>query len=151
MLLSALCISKFYADELEDFRNMDIESAIQIVVLKLISLSIDDDEDDGAESGMKLPCKTENGMIVPYKEKLKPPKVLLDPQTLKVWNRTMFPEDGEALDPDEEEQWKHERELFSGRVDSFIARMHLTLGTCLQLYNHNYKAIFHSYFIITEF
>lgn len=72
------------------------------------------------------------GMIVPYEgRKRKPrPKVELDPETNRVWNLLMGKE-GSGLEEDhkdKEKWWQEEREVFSGRANSFIARMHLVQG-----------------------
>ncbi|XP_050210338.1 transcriptional activator DEMETER [Mercurialis annua] len=77
-----------------------------------------------------------DGTLVPYAglefiKKRKPrPKVDLDPETERVWNLLMWKEEDESLqDTDEKNQhWEEERRIFHGRVDSFIARMHLVQG-----------------------
>uniref|UniRef100_A0A803NWS7 HhH-GPD domain-containing protein n=1 Tax=Cannabis sativa TaxID=3483 RepID=A0A803NWS7_CANSA len=78
-----------------------------------------------------------NGPVVPYGgfefiKKRKPrPKVDLDPETNRIWNLLMGKEgseDQEGTDKKKEKWWEEERKVFSGRVDSFIARMHLVQG-----------------------
>ncbi|XWS66286.1 hypothetical protein CRYUN_Cryun05aG0186400 [Craigia yunnanensis] len=74
--------------------------------------------------------------VVPYKgfefiKKRKPrPKVDLDPETNRIWNLLMGKEreDIEGTDKEKEKWWEEERRVFHGRVDSFIARMHLVQG-----------------------
>ncbi|KAG9160868.1 hypothetical protein Leryth_008687 [Lithospermum erythrorhizon] len=76
-----------------------------------------------------------NGSVVPYKEPIKRrkprPKVNLDPETNRLWNLLMWNEGSEStenMDKDTEERWEEERKVFRGRIDSFIARMHLVQG-----------------------
>ncbi|KAK4279562.1 hypothetical protein QN277_011325 [Acacia crassicarpa] len=80
--------------------------------------------------------KGENS-IVPYEgfdftKKRKPrPKVDLDPETERTWKLLMDKDGSEGLegnDKEKEKWWEEEREVFRGRVDSFIARMHLVQG-----------------------
>ena len=77
-----------------------------------------------------------DGAIIPYEIK-KPkarPKVDLDSETERVWKLLMGP--GQAVEPDESKAkwWEEEREVFRGRADSFIARMHLVQGTTRHCY-----------------
>lgn len=66
-------------------------------------------------------------------KKRKPrPKVDLDPETNRVWKLLMGKEGDEGLEETNKEKdiwWENERKVFRGRVDSFIARMHLVQGT----------------------
>ncbi|KAK9123976.1 hypothetical protein Sjap_013578 [Stephania japonica] len=95
------------------------------------------------EARNKMPTEEHNvlvpyvhGQIVPYEglfdpaKKRRPrPKVDLDPETDRVWKLLMYKggiDDNE--DADKEKQWEEERQIFRGRVDSFIARMHLIQG-----------------------
>ncbi|XP_047324333.1 uncharacterized protein LOC124927883 isoform X2 [Impatiens glandulifera] len=78
--------------------------------------------------------------VVPYegfdigKKKQQRPKVDLDPETDRVWKLLMGSKEGseanEAEDKDKasEKWWDEERKVFHGRVESFIARMHLVQG-----------------------
>ncbi|KAL2324901.1 hypothetical protein Fmac_023959 [Flemingia macrophylla] len=75
--------------------------------------------------------------VVPYQEfelvkKLKPrPKVDLDQETERTWKLLMGKggsEGPEGTDMEKEKWWEEERNVFHGRVDSFIARMHLIQG-----------------------
>lgn len=81
-----------------------------------------------------------DGAIIPYEiKKRKPrPKVDLDLETERVWKLLMGAEQ-DVGDSDERKAkwWEEEREVFRGRADSFIARMHLVQGTGIfQLFNH---------------
>ncbi|KAK4856828.1 hypothetical protein QYF36_021740 [Acer negundo] len=75
-----------------------------------------------------------DGTLVPYQEqrnrKRITGKVLLDPDTMRVWNQLMNIQDAneEQTNPEKEERWRREREIFQGRIESFTARMHLILG-----------------------
>ncbi|KHN37846.1 Transcriptional activator DEMETER [Glycine soja] len=75
--------------------------------------------------------------VVPYQEfellkKHKPrPKVDLDAETERTWKLLMGKVGSEGLeetDKEKEKWWDKERNVFHGRVDSFIARMHLIQG-----------------------
>ncbi|XVF75708.1 hypothetical protein PTKIN_Ptkin13bG0208400 [Pterospermum kingtungense] len=73
------------------------------------------------------------GTVVPFEfiKKRKPrPKVDLDPETNRIWNLLMGKEGEhvEGTDKEKEKWWEEERRVFHGRVDSFIARMHLVQG-----------------------
>lgn len=84
-----------------------------------------------------VPYKAD-GTIVPHEEfnpirRRKPrPKVDLDPETNRLWDLLMVKpvsESTETMDKDKELWWEDQRKVFRGRVDSFIARMHLLQGT----------------------
>lgn len=86
-----------------------------------------------------------DGSVVPYQEsafakKHKPrPKVDLDPETERTWKLLMSKEaseDPEGTDKEKEKWWEEERNVFRGRADSFIARMHLVQGTI----HHNIRS-----------
>ncbi|KAK8960032.1 Protein ROS1 [Platanthera guangdongensis] len=78
-------------------------------------------------------------MMVPYdrsfelaKRRRPRAKVHLDPESNRVRKLLMGKdcgEAGESPDVDKEKWWDEERRVFQGRVDSFIARMHLFQGT----------------------
>ncbi|XP_042017381.1 DNA glycosylase/AP lyase ROS1-like isoform X2 [Salvia splendens] len=75
-----------------------------------------------------------DGAVVPYEavKKRRPrPKVNLDQETNRLWNLLMGSEGSENadnMDEDKQKKWDEERRVFRGRVDSFIARMHLVQG-----------------------
>ncbi|XP_042031738.1 transcriptional activator DEMETER-like isoform X1 [Salvia splendens] len=85
------------------------------------------------EQSALVPYKGD-GAVVPYdpvKKKTPRPKVDLDPETNRLWNLLMGKEGGEVpetMDTNREKWWEEERKVFRGRVDSFIARMHLVQG-----------------------
>ncbi|KAL1532086.1 protein ROS1C-like isoform X2 [Salvia divinorum] len=85
------------------------------------------------EQSALVPYKGD-GAVVPYDlvKKRKPrPRVDLDPETNRLWNLLMGKEGGEipeTTDTNREKWWEEERKVFRGRVDSFIARMHLVQG-----------------------
>ncbi|KAG8387537.1 hypothetical protein BUALT_Bualt02G0031400 [Buddleja alternifolia] len=60
-------------------------------------------------------------------------KVDLDSETIRVWNLLMENSGSENTEHEQEDidkakYWEEQREIFRGRVDSFIARMHLIQG-----------------------
>ncbi|KAG9452915.1 hypothetical protein H6P81_005819 [Aristolochia fimbriata] len=80
-----------------------------------------------------------DGYLVPYdgpfdpvKKRQKPrPKVALDEETERLWKLLMWKEgseDTEETDPKKAKRWEEERQIFVGRTNSFIARMHLVQG-----------------------
>ncbi|KAF8008997.1 hypothetical protein BT93_J0094 [Corymbia citriodora subsp. variegata] len=98
--------------------------------LEVLSLNGEGSKLKEAEQNAIVPY-TGAGMIVPYEgRKRKPrPKVDLDPETNRVWNLLMGKESGlEENHKDKEKWWEEEREVFHGRANSFIARMHLVQG-----------------------
>ncbi|KAL9227836.1 hypothetical protein vseg_003482 [Gypsophila vaccaria] len=78
------------------------------------------------------------GSIVPFEGPFNPirkrrprAKVDLDDETTRVWRLLLENIDNEGIDgtdEDKEKWWDHERCVFRGRVDSFIARMRLVQG-----------------------
>lgn len=92
----------------------------------------------------------EQNALVPYEafepiKKRRPrPKVDLDPETNRIWNLLMGSEgneSAEAMDEDKQKRWEEDRRVFRGRVDSFIARMHLIQGIYIKLLSHQTKPI----------
>ncbi|XP_027111389.1 transcriptional activator DEMETER-like [Coffea arabica] len=76
-----------------------------------------------------------DGAIVSFEDPIKRrrprPKVDLDPETNRVWNLLMGKAGSESTEPtdmEKEKWWANERQVVRGRVDSFIARMHLVQG-----------------------
>lgn len=64
------------------------------------------------------------------------PKVDLDSESERVWNLLMGKEgkdEPDILNKNKDKWWADERRVFHGRVDSFIARMHLVQGTLAML------------------
>lgn len=71
-----------------------------------------------------------DGALVLYQESSKPKKlsakVDLDEVSLKMWEQLEIGNgDEEKVD---EEKWRKEREVMEGRIESFVARMHMILG-----------------------
>ncbi|KAK2984215.1 hypothetical protein RJ640_013444 [Escallonia rubra] len=67
----------------------------------------------------------------PNKKKKRRPKADLDPQTERIWKLLMWKEGSEgseATHKGKEKYWEEEREVYRGRAESFIARMHLVQG-----------------------
>nr|GLL20724.1 transcriptional activator DEMETER-like isoform X2 [Ipomoea trifida] len=122
----------------------DYTVTVDILALRLECLAISDKRNnlDIEEQGALVPYKGD-GSLVPYKgdgalvpyegydlaKSRKPrPKVDLDPETNRLWNLLMGKEGSEcneSMDNDKAKWWEEEREVFQGRADSFIARMHL--------------------------
>lgn len=79
-----------------------------------------------------------DGTVVPFEGQFDPakkrrprPKVELDEETNRVWKLLLEDINSEGIDGTDEEKakwWEEERRVFRGRVDSFIARMHLVQG-----------------------
>ncbi|KAL0720969.1 hypothetical protein Bca4012_035568 [Brassica carinata] len=76
-----------------------------------------------------------SGAIVPSTRVKKPrrerAKVHIDNETDRVWKLLMENIDSEGVDGSDEKKakwWEEERNVFRGRADSFIARMHLVQG-----------------------
>lgn len=103
--------------------------------LEALLINIKRNEEIEQEQHALVPYKG-SSTIVPYEQfdikKRKPrPKVDLDPETDRIWKLLMGiegSESAEATDKDKEKWWEGEREVFRGRADSFIARMHLVQG-----------------------
>ncbi|XP_047046196.1 protein ROS1A-like [Lolium rigidum] len=103
--------------------------------IKVLHISKSDDTGTPEPHGALVPYKGESGAIVPYEGKVKRKharvKVNLDPVTALMWKLLMEPDmvDGsEEMDKDKEKWLDEERKIFRGRIDSFIARMHLVQG-----------------------
>ncbi|CAN6210248.1 unnamed protein product [Urochloa humidicola] len=112
--------------------------SLDLIIEKIMLLDINkSDTTPVAEPhGALVPYyKGEIGAIIPFqgnvKKKHSRAKVDLDPVTTLMWKLLMGPDmsDGaEAMDKDKEKWLDEERKIFRGRVDSFIARMHLVQG-----------------------
>ncbi|KAI3687882.1 hypothetical protein L1987_81585 [Smallanthus sonchifolius] len=71
------------------------------------------------------------GLFNPMKKKKQRPKVDLDDETNRVWMLLLENINSNGIDGTDEDKvkwWEEERRVFRGRVDSFIARMHLVQG-----------------------
>jgi hypothetical protein len=106
------------------------------IIQKIKLLSISRAEDIVAEIPQNALVPYEGvGALVAFKGKAKKirsrAKVNIDPVTTMMWNLLIGPDMGdgaEGLDKDKEKWLDEERRVFKGRVDSFIARMHLVQG-----------------------
>ncbi|CAE6033005.1 unnamed protein product [Arabidopsis arenosa] len=69
--------------------------------------------------------------VTPVKKRRPRPKVDLDDETDRVWKLLLENINSEGIDGSDEQKakwWEEERNVFRGRADSFIARMHLVQG-----------------------
>ncbi|XP_024966417.1 uncharacterized protein LOC112506532 isoform X2 [Cynara cardunculus var. scolymus] len=116
--LSKKELNELYVREITEFvrrkmENLDINGQCKELVVR-----------DHNFSGTLV--KTE-----PPKKRKVLPKVNLDEETLRVW-KLLMENDGsepvEEMDKEKEEWWERQRKVFRGRVDSFIAKMHLIQG-----------------------
>ncbi|KAE9619269.1 hypothetical protein Lalb_Chr02g0151321 [Lupinus albus] len=110
---------------------------IDEIICRLNNLNLSESNTPAMEGQSALVPYKGDGTIVPYQEpnlgkKHKPrPKVDLDPETERTWKLLMGKEGSNSLDGTDKEKekwWEQERNVFRGRADSFIARMHLVLG-----------------------
>lgn len=110
---------------------------LDLIIQKIKVLDINKSDDTGSAEphGALVPYKGEFGAIIPCegkgKRKYARAKVNLDPVTALMWKLLMEPDmvDGsEGMDKDKEKWLDEERKIFRGRIDSFIARMHLVQG-----------------------
>ncbi|XP_050910450.1 transcriptional activator DEMETER isoform X2 [Lathyrus oleraceus] len=80
------------------------------------------------EYGTMIPYE---GVFDPIKKQRPRPKVDLDEETNKVWKLLMLDINSHGVDGTDEDKakwWENERNVFRGRAESFIARMHLVQG-----------------------
>ncbi|XP_022860434.1 transcriptional activator DEMETER-like isoform X2 [Olea europaea var. sylvestris] len=104
--------------------------------LKSMSIKSSGKEIFGEQQGALVPYKQDGAIVLyeefdPIKKRRPRPKVDLDPETNRLWNLLMGKEGSEStetMDQNKEKWWEEERKVFRGRVDSFIARMHLVQG-----------------------
>jgi len=103
--------------------------------IKLLSINGPDKVVAEVPKNALVPYEGEFGALVAFEGKTKKSrsraKVNIDPVTTMMWNLLMGPDMGdgaEGLDKDKEKWLDEERRVFRGRVDSFIARMHLVQG-----------------------
>lgn len=81
------------------------------------------------------------GLFDPIRRRRPRPKVDLDQETDKVWKLLMLDINSHGIDGTDEEKakwWEEERKVFTGRADSFIARMRLVQGINAKLLTRKY-------------
>lgn len=108
------------------------EDCIAEIIYRLQNLYLGDERREQEQNALVL--YRGDGAVVPYEiKKRKPrPKVDLDDETTRIWNLLMGKgekEGHEEMNKKKEKWWEEERNVFRGRADSFIARMHLVQGT----------------------
>ncbi|GMI84827.1 DEMETER [Hibiscus trionum] len=109
---------------------------VEEIINKFKGLSLEE-RNNKPKAGLQNALVVYNGAgtVIPYegfdlikKSKVRP-RVDLDPETNRVWNLLMGNEGEDIENTDKKEKWwEEERRVFHGRVDSFIARMHLVQG-----------------------
>ncbi|XP_073052535.1 DNA glycosylase/AP lyase ROS1-like isoform X1 [Primulina eburnea] len=131
------------------FRYVSTIDAITEQLNKL-DLKADSNQVSARDQSAIVPCHTfyqeqyalvpyqRGGAVIPFdnscnqvKRRRPRPKVELDGETIRVWQLLLENINSEGIDGDDEEKtkwWEEERRVFSGRADSFIARMHLVQG-----------------------
>ncbi|KAF8114824.1 hypothetical protein N665_0033s0015 [Sinapis alba] len=107
------------------------EDCIAEIIYRLQNLYLGDERREQEQNALVL--YRGDGAVVPYEiKKRKPrPKVDLDDETTRIWNLLMGKgekEGHEEMNKKKEKWWEEERNVFRGRADSFIARMHLVQG-----------------------
>ncbi|CAN1140189.1 Transcriptional activator DEMETER [Linum perenne] len=105
-------------------------------LMECLSLARRKDNNQGREENALVPYKG-GGAVVPHegfglpKKRAPRPKVDLDPETGGMWKSLIGKEGTKGMEePDKErgQYWQEQRKIFRGRMDSFIARMHLVQG-----------------------
>uniref|UniRef100_A0A2P2KM56 Transcriptional activator DEMETER-like isoform X2 n=1 Tax=Rhizophora mucronata TaxID=61149 RepID=A0A2P2KM56_RHIMU len=117
--------------------NHEFLDQLEEIMLRLEHLNINEGSNEDIKDQKALvPFKTD-GAIAPHDgfalmRRHRPrPKAEIDPETERVWKLLMGKEGSEGLEETDKEKahwWEEERRIFHGRVDSFIARMHLVQG-----------------------
>jgi len=78
-----------------------------------------------------------NGPFLPIRKRKPRPKVVLDSETMRVWNllmmgggpsRNHFENDETSSDTNKELKWEQERHTMKAQAETFICRMHLVQG-----------------------
>ncbi|XP_030522569.2 transcriptional activator DEMETER-like [Rhodamnia argentea] len=112
---------------------MKLQKELDRIIQKIMDLNIGDvPYKSKTNKKTKKPPSTQ-GILVCYepKAKKKAPRVELDSETVRRWELLILLDDGganEADDKDTDRKWERERGVFRGRVEWFLARMHLILG-----------------------
>nr|KYP41976.1 Transcriptional activator DEMETER [Cajanus cajan] len=120
-----------------DISDQIYSALIDEIICQLNGLELGESNIPKMEGQKALVPYNGDRSVVPFQEfelakKLKPrPKVDLDQETERTWKLLMGKggsEGPEGTDLEKEKWWEEERNVFHGRVDSFIARMHLIQG-----------------------
>lgn len=119
----------------QPYSQAELLDPVDMIIARLKQLRLNETEMGNGE----LVLYSGNGGMVPYEGPFDPlkkrkhrPKVDLDDETNRVWRLLMgkaSEEDKQAANDEEKKRkLEEEREVFRGRVDSFIARMRLVQG-----------------------
>ncbi|CAI9262931.1 unnamed protein product [Lactuca saligna] len=129
-------------DELvKQFERMDINGLMEekdrVAIVPYLSRNNEKNENVNVNLNAIVPFEG-HGSVVPYDGLFNPirrrkprPKVDLDDETSRVWRLLLEDINSQGIDGTDEDKakwWEEERRVFSGRADSFIARMHLVQG-----------------------
>ena len=134
---------------IEPLKHLDINRESNISTQEqnaLVPYNVDKEEKNA------LVLYKTDGTIVPFvdsvsliKKRRPRPRVDLDEETSRVWKLLLENINSEGIDGTDEQKakwWEEERNVFRGRADSFIARMHLVQGT-----NTRHKNFTSSHFV----
>ena len=126
-ITQAHCIEFLTTHESKNFLFLDT------IIQRIKSLDINGKQNSLTKKETALVPYTSGGAIVSYEgqqpAKKVRPKVNLDEESNRVWNLLMGKESDGGDHKDKEKWWEEERRVFRGRIDSFIAKMHLVQGT----------------------
>ncbi|KAL2323138.1 hypothetical protein Fmac_027517 [Flemingia macrophylla] len=109
----------------EQFRRLNINTEARELAFHEQNALVPYNQKNGLNHG--------NGAIIPLqiKKQHARPKVDLDDETDRVWKLLLLDINSHGIDGTNEDKtkwWEEERNVFRGRADSFIARMHLVQG-----------------------
>ncbi|XP_078429652.1 DNA glycosylase/AP lyase ROS1-like [Wolffia australiana] len=109
--------------------------SIEMIIRGMKSLELDSEKRIPTQEETALVPYSSSTAITTFEGQLQilkkvRPKVVLDKETNRMWNLLMGKESQGPNTPgqDKEKWWEEERRVFRGRVDSFIAKMHLVQG-----------------------
>lgn len=115
----------------EHLKHLDInEERKQVAYSKLNALSFYQDQNALVVYRRDRTLVPFEGPFNPIKKRRPRPRVDLDDETTRVWKLLLQDINSEGINGTDEKEkwWEEERRVFSGRADSFIARMHLIQG-----------------------
>ncbi|KAL2345178.1 hypothetical protein Fmac_006463 [Flemingia macrophylla] len=105
------------------------KDSVEAITQVFTHLNINGDALHG--QNMLVPYQEKDGTMVPVKPKKHRAKAAIDEETRRVWKLLMVDINSPGIDGIDEasaKYWEEERNVFRGRADSFIARMHLVQG-----------------------